>query len=286
MTQTAIPETYAGIILRALATHPAGLTSEKLAALDPRRTEVIYEWQGDDDHAGSGWEPIGRRGPADRTDVAVTVSRLRRDGWVIAESSHWLALHGRWEHIAIPGYRLIGRTQLTLDGPHHARIPTEERLAGTPKDRVLRWLRNGGGDDTSRWYYDRDGDIYTDDRYEPLLAELAADGYQMQHYATLGSGGTIWSLIGTPDQPMLTVEQAYTPPVSDTERLDRAAVGAILGIDPRTVTTYRERYPDFPAPDGYIGRSPWWLAERAAEIRAWAESRPGRTGRPPKNSST
>jgi hypothetical protein len=76
------------------------------------------------------------------------------------------------------------------------------------------------------------------------------------------------------------------PPV-----LDREAVAAILGVRAKTISQYlvesrpaepgedrpAGRYVShpFPAPDGYIGRGPWWRRDREAEIRAWADARPG-----------
>lgn len=62
------------------------------------------------------------------------------------------------------------------------------------------------------------------------------------------------------------------------------------GIKPKTVSQYlsesrqeprpdgtKRRYADhpFPAPDGRVGRAPWWRRERRAEILAWAAERPG-----------
>lgn len=75
--------------------------------------------------------------------------------------------------------------------------------------------------------------------------------------------------------------------------LDRTAVAAILGVRPKTISQYLSeskgdgRYVDrpFPAPDGYIGRGPWWYRRREREIQRWAASRPGRGvggGRPRK----
>lgn len=75
--------------------------------------------------------------------------------------------------------------------------------------------------------------------------------------------------------------------------LDRATVGKILGVRAKTVSQYLtesrpggryEQHP-FPAPSGYIGRSPWWACERVDEIRYWDAARPGRGvggGRPRK----
>ena len=71
--------------------------------------------------------------------------------------------------------------------------------------------------------------------------------------------------------------------------LDRAAVGAIIGVGVATVTKYRRRYAGtatpFPEPDLELAGHPGWSADRAEEIQAWATSRPGRTGRPPKEAS-
>ena len=75
--------------------------------------------------------------------------------------------------------------------------------------------------------------------------------------------------------------------------LDRSAVAAILGVQPKTISQYlvesrgEGRYAErpFPAPDGYIGRGPWWRLERETEIRRWAAERPGQGvggGRPRK----
>lgn len=65
--------------------------------------------------------------------------------------------------------------------------------------------------------------------------------------------------------------------------LDRAAVAALLGISPDSVTRYLQhsktggRYADrpFPLPDGRVGRGPWWSANRRSELVEWANSRPG-----------
>lgn len=62
--------------------------------------------------------------------------------------------------------------------------------------------------------------------------------------------------------------------------LNRAAVGALIGVTEKTISEYRLRYSNtvlpFPKPSGYFGRSPYWFASRADEIRAWAAKRPGR----------
>jgi hypothetical protein len=63
-----------------------------------------------------------------------------------------------------------------------------------------------------------------------------------------------------------------------------ADVGEILKLSPETITRYmREsrgdgRYVDhpFPAPDGRVSNSPYWLPVRVEELRNWRSSRPGR----------
>lgn len=65
--------------------------------------------------------------------------------------------------------------------------------------------------------------------------------------------------------------------------LDRAAVAALIGVRPKTISQYLVeskppgRYQDhpFPTPDGYIGRGPYWLRRREQDIRKWAAERPG-----------
>jgi hypothetical protein len=86
--------------------------------------------------------------------------------------------------------------------------------------------------------------------------------------------------------------------VSDEEVpvLDRAAVAALIGVRPKTISQYlvesgpEGRYADhpFPAPDGRIGRGPYWLRKREKEIRKWAETRAGQGaggGRPKQGGS-
>jgi hypothetical protein len=69
----------------------------------------------------------------------------------------------------------------------------------------------------------------------------------------------------------------------ETPVLSRQAVAVILGVQPKTISQYlveskaggRYATHPFPAPDGYIGRGPWWRRERESEIRGWAAARPG-----------
>lgn len=50
-----------------------------------------------------------------------------------------------------------------------------------------------------------------------------------------------------------------------------ADVAAMLGVTPATVRSYSARGV-MPAPDGHLGRTPWW--ERST-IETWATNRPG-----------
>lgn len=49
------------------------------------------------------------------------------------------------------------------------------------------------------------------------------------------------------------------------EQWSVADVAAYLGVKPRTVTAYLARQ-QMPAPDGRVGRSPWWWA---STIKGW-----------------
>lgn len=53
-----------------------------------------------------------------------------------------------------------------------------------------------------------------------------------------------------------------------------------FGVSPATVTKWRNRYNDFPAPDAEVGIDTatcvaGWLPEREQEIRDWEANRPG-----------
>lgn len=76
--------------------------------------------------------------------------------------------------------------------------------------------------------------------------------------------------------------------------LDRTAVALLIGVKPKTISQYlveskgEGRYVGhpFPAPDGYIGRGPYWRLERAKDIEAWNAARAGQGiggGRPRKS---
>lgn len=55
-----------------------------------------------------------------------------------------------------------------------------------------------------------------------------------------------------------------------------AGIAAMFGVEPKTVSMWRLRYPDFPEPDVLVGDLAGWDPTRADEIRAWTGRRPGR----------
>jgi hypothetical protein len=55
-----------------------------------------------------------------------------------------------------------------------------------------------------------------------------------------------------------------------------ADIAAMFDVEPKTVSMWRLRYPDFPEPDVTIGDLAGWDPARADEIQAWASRRPGR----------
>jgi len=77
------------------------------------------------------------------------------------------------------------------------------------------------------------------------------------------------------------------------DQLDRAAVGALLGVGAAAITNYmalsnpgcQYAHDPFPAPNGRFGGRPYWHPDRADEIRAWAARQPrvGVGGRPKRN---
>ena len=72
----------------------------------------------------------------------------------------------------------------------------------------------------------------------------------------------------------------YLDAIDGHDLQDRAAVAALLGVDPDTISRYRQpdRREAFPEPDLRVGGHPAW---RRSTIEAWRAARPGRTGRPP-----
>jgi len=55
-----------------------------------------------------------------------------------------------------------------------------------------------------------------------------------------------------------------------------ADIAAMFDVEPKTVSMWRQRYPDFPEPDVIIGDLAGWDPARTEEIQAWASRRPGR----------
>lgn len=55
-----------------------------------------------------------------------------------------------------------------------------------------------------------------------------------------------------------------------------ADIAAMFEVEPKTVSMWRLRHPDFPEPDVTIGDLAGWDPGRAEELRAWASRRPGR----------
>jgi len=56
------------------------------------------------------------------------------------------------------------------------------------------------------------------------------------------------------------------------ELLDVAAVAEMLGIQPRTWTSYVARG-QAPEPDGHVGRSPWWAPATIERYRQERDAR-------------
>jgi hypothetical protein len=65
--------------------------------------------------------------------------------------------------------------------------------------------------------------------------------------------------------------------VSEVDQWTMADVATHLGITADSVRRYRVRDASFPAPDGQLGRTPWWWPDT---IKEWQSVRPGRIGRP------
>lgn len=55
-----------------------------------------------------------------------------------------------------------------------------------------------------------------------------------------------------------------------------AGIAAMFDVEPKTVSIWRLRYPDFPEPDIKVGGIAGWDPGRAEEIRTWVNGRPGR----------
>lgn len=63
--------------------------------------------------------------------------------------------------------------------------------------------------------------------------------------------------------------------MTDTDRLTNADAAALAGVAPSTWRDYVARG-RAPAPDGRLGRTPWW---RPDTITTWLETRPGQGAR-------
>jgi hypothetical protein len=55
-----------------------------------------------------------------------------------------------------------------------------------------------------------------------------------------------------------------------------ADIAAMCGVEPKTVSMWRLRYPDFPEPDVAVGDTAGWDPLRGEEVKAWMDRRPGR----------
>ena len=53
-------------------------------------------------------------------------------------------------------------------------------------------------------------------------------------------------------------------------------IANMTGVEPKTVSMWRQRYPDFPEPDVTVNDTAGWDPARAAEIAVWMSRRPGR----------
>jgi hypothetical protein len=60
------------------------------------------------------------------------------------------------------------------------------------------------------------------------------------------------------------------------EDVRRCGIVAMFSVEPKTVSTWRLRYPDFPEPNVVIGDMAGWDPDRAEEIRVWASRGAGR----------
>jgi hypothetical protein len=59
------------------------------------------------------------------------------------------------------------------------------------------------------------------------------------------------------------------------QMLSVADIAAMFGVEAKTVSMWRLRYPDFPEPDVTVGGMAGWDPERAEELRVWESRRPG-----------
>ena len=59
------------------------------------------------------------------------------------------------------------------------------------------------------------------------------------------------------------------------QMLSVADIAAMFNVEPKTVSMWRLRYPEFPEPDVIVGGMAGWDPDRAEEIRVWESRRPG-----------
>jgi hypothetical protein len=59
------------------------------------------------------------------------------------------------------------------------------------------------------------------------------------------------------------------------EMLSVADIAVMFHVEPKTVSMWRLRYPDFPEPDVLVGGMAGWDPDRAEEIQVWESRRPG-----------
>lgn len=69
--------------------------------------------------------------------------------------------------------------------------------------------------------------------------------------------------------------------MGEPDYLDTAAVAALVGVQPASITRYRHRDPTFPSPDITLGGRPGWKRET---IDTWIANHKG-PGRPPKQTT-
>ena len=62
------------------------------------------------------------------------------------------------------------------------------------------------------------------------------------------------------------------------EMLSVADIAAMFSVEPKTVSMWRLRYPEFPEPDVVVGGMAGWDPDRAEEIRVWESRAPDRAG--------
>jgi hypothetical protein len=59
------------------------------------------------------------------------------------------------------------------------------------------------------------------------------------------------------------------------DMLSVSDIASLFGVEPKTVSMWRQRYPDFPEADVTVGGVAGWDPRRAGEIQDWESRRPG-----------